>query len=137
MSGAGLFASPAMRFLICGGLAAAVNWFARIGLSQWMSFEAAVAVAYAIGMVAGFVLYRTFVWPDHNSSLKRQLVGFLIVNAGSAVIVFLASVGVREALGLVQADGAIADAAAHGLGIAVGALVNFAGHRAVTFKAAG
>ena len=37
---------PLLAFLICGTLAAAVNWFARMLLSLWMPFAPAVVIAY-------------------------------------------------------------------------------------------
>lgn len=129
-----LFISQPVRFLFCGGFAAAVNWGARIALSQVMSFEMAVVVAYAIGMSVGFALYRTIVWPDHNTSLSDQVKGFLLVNAGSALIVFAATLGLRALLQVLIGPGEIADAGAHGVGIAIGAVANFAGHKAFTFR---
>lgn len=133
---ANLALSQPVRFLICGGLAAAVNWGARIALSDWLPFEQAVIVAYVIGMGVGFVLYRTIVWPEHATSLKDQIVGFVLVNAVSAALVFGASVGARLALQSLIPAGGIADAAAHAFGIAVGAVANYLGHRAFTFRGA-
>lgn len=127
--------SQPVRFLFCGGFAAAVNWVARIALSEAMSFEMAVVVAYAIGMAVGFVLYRTIVWPDHGTGLRQQVTGFLVVNAISAVIVFATTMIVRFGLHAVTDATDVADAAAHAAGIAIGAGANFVGHRAVTFRA--
>ena len=74
--------SPAViAFLICGTLAAAVNWFARMILSLWMSFELAVIIAYAIGMLAGFLLYKRYVWRVTERPLHHQIVLFIAVNA--------------------------------------------------------
>ena len=42
----GISENPVARFLICGGSAAAINWLARIALSQFMPFAAAVALAH-------------------------------------------------------------------------------------------
>lgn len=118
--------------LVCGALAAAVNWAARIALSQWLDFGAAVTVAYAVGMVAGFTLYRHFVWPDAQSSLLRQIGGFIAVNAVSALVVLATSLGLVQALGSVLPQ-PIAEALAHGAAIAVGAVANYLGHGEITF----
>jgi putative flippase GtrA len=125
----------AFKFLICGSLAAAVNWAARIALSLAMPFEAAVIVAYVIGMTVGFILYRGVVWSDRTSSLKEQIVGFIVVNAFSAAIVFASALGLRSFVTLIVGPGAITDAFAHGAAIAIGAVANFIGHRTVTFRA--
>jgi energy-coupling factor transport system substrate-specific component len=120
-------------FLICGGLAAAINWGARIALSPWLGFELAVAAAYAIGMVAGFVLYRRFVWPDSAASVRDQVMPFIGVNAASAVVVFLVSVGLAALGGWLFGRTPVIEALAHGAGIAAGAAANYVGHGKFTF----
>ena len=124
----------AARFLVCGGFAAFVNWAARIGLSTVMPFEPAVTLAYGIGMVVGFVLYRTVVWRDRKTPFADQVIGFISVNAASALVVFAVSLGTRWGLEQILGPGWIVDAAAHGFAIAVGAVANFIGHRTVTFR---
>ena len=52
----------AVRFLVLRRLAAFINWAARIVFSTVAPFEVAVIAAYAVGMMAGFVLYRGVVW---------------------------------------------------------------------------
>ncbi|QCI68140.1 GtrA family protein [Phreatobacter stygius] len=124
----------AVRFLACGGFAAFVNWAARIALSAVMPFEAAVVLAYVIGMVVGFTLYRTVVWTEHEATLSDQLIGFVLVNALSALVVFGVAIGLRTALAGLAGSGGLVDAAAHGLAIGIGAVANFVGHRSFTFK---
>lgn len=123
------------KFLVCGGFAAFVNWAARIALSSVMPFEVAVVLAYAVGMVVGFVLYRTVVWTDHDASLSDQVLGFVLVNGLSAVVVFGVAIGLRGGLEtLLGSGGRLVDAGAHGIAIGVGALANFVGHRSFTFR---
>jgi putative flippase GtrA len=130
---AGLTAE-ATKFLICGGIAAFVNWAARIALAAAMPFATAVIVAYLIGMSVGFALYRNVVWADRGPSLSDQVVGFVVVNALSAAVVLVVAVGLRAAMSAVAGPGAMIDAAAHGTAIGVGAVANFIGHRTVTFR---
>lgn len=125
-----------VRFLIAGGSAAAINWLARIGLSLVLPFEAALLVAYAIGMAAGFWLYRLFVFRGAGGgSLRSQLALFLGVNAVGAVVVLAVSAAVIAALHALLPGLAlsVAEALGHGVGIAVGAVANYLGHRLVTF----
>lgn len=124
-------------FLICGGLAAAINWLARIALSPWLGFEGAVAVAYVIGMVAGFALYRRFVWPDAGSTARQQLAPFIAVNAASAVVVFLVSIALAALGGWLFGRTGVIEALAHGTGIAIGAVSNYVGHGKFTFARRG
>lgn len=52
-----------LRFVLAGGVAAAINWLVRFPLSALMAFLPAVLLASAIGMLAGFIAYRTFGFP--------------------------------------------------------------------------
>jgi energy-coupling factor transport system substrate-specific component len=125
---------PLLAFLICGTLAAAVNWFARMILSLWMPFGPAVVVAYAIGMLAGFILYKRYVWKVSERSLIGQITAFIAVNiavAGLVLITALALVALGE---LVTGRSAIIEALAHGVAIAVGAAANYVAHREITFR---
>ena len=47
-----------LRFLLSGGVAAAVNWLSRILFSQWLDYGTAVTLAFFCGMRTGFVLFR-------------------------------------------------------------------------------
>lgn len=134
-----LMESEVVRFLIAGGTAAAINWLARIALSPVMPFEAALLVAYAIGMAAGFWLYRSFVFRGADrTSARGQLAVFLAVNAVGAGVVLAVSASLVAGLGALMPalPLAIAEALGHGFGIAVGAVSNYLGHRLLTFRAA-
>ncbi|WP_342152120.1 GtrA family protein [Methylorubrum sp. SB2] len=127
------------RFLIAGGSAAAINWGARILLSLALPFEAALIVAYAIGMGAGFWLYRRFVFRGAGAgSVRGQLPVFLAVNMVGMGVVLAVSAGLVAALGVVMPGLPlpVAEALGHGVGIAVGAVANYFGHRLLTFSAA-
>lgn len=128
--------SEVVRFLIAGGSAAAINWLARILLSLVLPFEAALIVAYGIGMAAGFWLYRAFVFrAASHGSLSGQLALFLAVNAVGAGVVLAVSTTLLDGLTAMLPDLArsIAEALAHGVGIASGAVANYLGHRLLTF----
>lgn len=122
-----------VRFLLLGGLAAAINWLVRFPLSAVLPFDLAVVAAYVIGMSAGFVLYRTYVFPGSARPVVEQSLVFLAVNLFGAGVVlgftwlFLSLVSdtgwplfVRQGL-------------AHGLAIGIGAVANFFGHKTLTF----
>ncbi len=125
-----------VRFLIAGGSAAAINWLARILLSLAFPFEAALILAYAIGMAAGFWLYRRFVFRGAQAgSVRGQLPVFLAVNMVGMGVVLAVSAGLVAVLGAVVPGlpRAAAEALGHGVGIGVGAVANYFGHRLLTF----
>jgi putative flippase GtrA len=123
-----------IMFLICGSLAAAINWLARICLSQFMSFEMALVLAYGIGMVAGFALYRNLVWPGIRSSIARQVTGFVAVNAVSGVFVVVSAVLMVRLAETAFSPSPVIEATAHAIAIALGAVANYVGHGRLTFR---
>lgn len=129
--------SEVARFLIAGGSAAAINWVSRILLSLALPFEAALIVAYAIGMTVGFWLYRRFVFRGAQlGSVRSQLPVFLAVNMVGMGVVLAVSAGLVAAFGGVVPGLPlpVAEALGHGVGIAVGAVANYLGHRLLTFS---
>lgn len=125
---------PLIAFLICGTLAAAINWFARMILSLWMSFGLAVVIAYGIGMLAGFVLYRRYVWTTSARSLTGQIIAFIGINIAVAGLVLLTALGLVELGGLLIGRTPLVEAIAHGSAIAAGAAANYVAHREITFR---
>lgn len=125
-----------VRFLLLGGLAAAINWLARFPLSLVMPFPAAVFVAYLIGMSAGFTLYRAYVFPNSPQPIALQATLFLLVNALGAIVVMAVSLALLDHLLPMVGWWLMPEAVAHGTGIAIGAVVNFVGHKYLSFRIA-
>jgi putative flippase GtrA len=122
-----------VRFLVAGGIAATVNWLARFEFSHFMPFLPAVIAAACLGMIVGFVTYRAFVFPGSSRPLHGQVRDFIVVNALSLACVAVVAVPIRDVL-LIFASLEVAEGAAHAMGIALGAVLNFFGHGTVTFS---
>ena len=133
MRAGSVFQKPAVRFLLCGGLAAFINWAARFPLSLVLPFWLAVLAALAIGMVCGFYLYRAWVWPRSDAPLHVLAGRFVAVNLVNAVAILAITGLAAEALRVQAADPALAEAAAHAFGIAAGAVLNYFAHARFTF----
>lgn len=131
-----LFESQAFRFLLLGGLAAAINWLSRMPLSLILPLSAAVLVAYGIGMTAGFLLYQTYVFPGSTRSTSHQIVTFLLVNLAGATVVLALTLALVELQGGLPLSLPTKEALAHGIAIGVGAVVSFFGHKFLTFRIA-
>ena len=128
---------PQARFLVAGGIAALVNWLARFPVELVLPYFAALLVATGIGMTCGFLLYRAWVFPGSTRPLGRQIRDFILVNlTGQATMLAVAALA-RQLLISIDVGTLVAGASAHALGIAVGAVVNYLGHRHVTFAGAG
>ena len=87
--------SEFVRFLLTGGLAAAVNIISRWFLSTVMSFEAAVVVAYLIGMITAFSLARQYVFERSKRHVRSEAARFVLVNLAALLQVWIVSVGTR------------------------------------------
>ncbi|MCG6122884.1 MAG: GtrA family protein [Microvirga sp.] len=122
-----------VRFLLLGGLAAAVNWGVRFPLSLLMPFPAAVAAAYAIGMTVGFTLYRKYVFPGGGRPIAQQATLFVIVNSVTAAFVMVVAIALVAAPPLEPLPLPVREGLAHGFAIALGATCNFFAHKLLTF----
>ncbi|MBO9688675.1 MAG: GtrA family protein [Mitsuaria chitosanitabida] len=121
-------------FLLTGGVAACVNFGARIVLNRWMGFSAAIVVAYLLGMVTAFVLARTFVFGGGQLALHRSAVYFVLVNAVAVLQTWAASLllalYVLPALGVDRFAAEIA----HGIGVIVPVFTSYLGHKHLSFR---
>jgi energy-coupling factor transport system substrate-specific component len=127
---------PQARFLVAGGLAALVNWLVRFPIELVVPYFAALLLATSIGMTCGFLLYRSWVFPGSTRSIADQIRDFVLVNlTGLATMLGIATI-VRQLLFVVEIGPVMAGAVAHALGIGAGAIVNYLGHRHLTFATA-
>ena len=125
-----------VRFVALGGCAAAVNYGSRFALSNFMPFELAVPVAYMIGMVVGFTLFRVFVFPNAGRPLREQTLMFVLVNiAGIAQVWAVAVILARWVLPGLHYPGPI-EATAHLLAIGVPTFTSYILHNRFTFRSA-
>jgi len=129
-------AHRALRYLACGGFAAAVNWGSRFGWSLLLPFRLAVIAAYATGMLVAFVLFRRFVFGAAGSGLAAQVRNFVIVNllgvAQTWVLAVLLVDRVLPAIGWTFQP----EACGHALAIAAPVVTSWFGHRYFTFRPA-
>ena len=121
------------RFLLAGGGISAVNWLARFPLSIVLPFWLAVGVAYAVGMALGFELYRRWVFPGSTLPLGKQIPRFIGVNLAGMTTVIGGAAALVVLLRPTMLPPAVVEGLAHATAIIAGAVVNYLGHRAVTF----
>lgn len=131
-----LAGNQVFRFLLLGGTAAAINWLVRFPLSAVMPMGAAVVLAYMIGMCAGFTLYRKYVFPGSTRPLMEQTMTFIGVNLIGAVVVLGLTTLFLHLLATAPWPNMVREGLAHGAAIGIGAVINFIGHKQLTFRLA-
>ena len=125
---------PALvRFLALGGFSAGVNLAARFALQPVLGFEMAVAVAYVIGMIVAYNLFRLFVFGASERSVASEVWRFTLVNLVALVLVWCISVGLARIVFPALAWTWHADDIAHFVGVLSPALTSWIGHKRYTF----
>jgi putative flippase GtrA len=121
-------------FLLTGGLAAAVNFGSRIVFSLWMSYSAAIVLAYLVGMTTAFLLARQFVFKEGKQALHHSAMYFVLVNAVAVLQTWVVSVGlatwILPALGVSR----FAPEIAHAVGVVVPVFTSYLGHKHLSFR---
>ena len=125
-----------LRFLVAGGIAAAANVLSRIAFSTFMGLEAAVLLAYCVGMLVAFVLMRSQVFPPSSAPLASQAGMFVAVNVAAVlqtlVITLLLA---RWALPRMGVERGVEEIA-HIVGVCVPVVTSYFGHKHFSFRRA-
>lgn len=122
------------QFLLVGGVAALVNFFARILINKFVSFGVAVVLAYVVGMVTAFVLSKLYVFEQSGRHHLHELRDFTIVNLFAIVQVWLISVGLAEYAFPAMGYHFYAPEVAHLIGLGVPAVTSYFGHKHFSFR---
>lgn len=128
-------ADQRVRFLLAGGSAALVNWLARFPLSLLLPYPVALVAAQIIGMVYGFVIYRQWAFGSTGKrSVLLEVRDFVAVNTAGSAITIAVAIAVNWALSGLGLPPAVTEGGAHAVGIGLGAIVNYVGHKNLTFR---
>ncbi len=123
-----------VRFIVTGGIAAAVNIGTRWLCSTVMRYEIAVTVAYLVAMTLAFILARLLVFDASQGRLFVQYVKFATVNAVAFPQVWLVSVGLTRYVFPTIGFTWNADTVAHLLGVISPVFTSYLGHKYYSFR---
>ena len=121
------------RFLLAGGVAAAANYGSRFAFSAVLPYAAAIACAYAVGMIVAFTLMRQYVFFAGGQPWAPQVARFLAINALALLQTLVVSLLLARWLRPVAGE-AQAQAIGHLVGVVVPVFTSFLGHRHATFR---
>jgi putative flippase GtrA len=124
-----------MKFLVAGGLAAAVNVGSRILLSHWLPYVPAILLAFCLGLVTAFALNKLFVFNQASNRLHQQVFWFVAINLAAVLQTLAISLLVaRWLLPALHVD-FYNDTIGHALGVAVPVITSYIGHKRLSFRA--
>jgi putative flippase GtrA len=129
-----MVSSQFLRFLVTGGVAAAVNLVSRYFLNLFTSFGVAVVIAYLIGMTVAYILARLFVFERSGRSAFSEFRRFTIVNLFALFFVWAISVGLARIVFPAIHFNWHAEDVAHFIGVLAPAVTSFLGHRYYSFR---
>jgi len=122
------------KFLLVGGVAAGVNFGARILLSIDMSYGWAVFVAYLFGMTTAYFLSKIWVFDETGRSIASEAYYFTFVNIIAVIQVWFISVFLAEYLFPRIGVNNHSEEIAHFIGLSVPIFTSFLGHKYMSFK---
>ena len=126
--------SPFLRFVLAGGIAAAVNILSRVALSRFMPYGPAIVVAYLIGMTTAYMLMKLFVFEESGRTVAREYIRFGLVNLVALVQVWLVSMFLVEWFFPFIGFDWHNETCAHIIGVASPILTSYAAHKYFTFS---
>jgi len=92
-------------------------------------------MAGCITLIIGFFLYRAFVFPRSSRPIVRQAGDFVLVNLGAKIATTAIAILLQQPALHLLGVRAASDAIVHGFAIGIGAVINYAGHKLVSFRA--
>lgn len=128
-----LLSRPA-RFLMVGGIAAAVNFFSRILLGQWIPYAPSILFAFLFGITTAFVMNRLFVFNDAKNKLYHQVFWFVTVNLIAVAQTFFVSLILANTIFPRIGFAWHRETIAHGFGVLIPILTSYFGHKHLSFK---
>jgi putative flippase GtrA len=128
------FTRQFLAFVVAGGTSVVFNLAARHALSAVVPFEAAVAMAYVVGVAVAFAMNRWLVFRDARGSLARQGARFAAVNLVGLAQVWLVSVALLRWVFPALSMQWHAEWVAHFLGLATLTVTSFVAHKRYSFR---
>lgn len=120
-------------FLLAGGSSAVINILSRIALNWILPYEAAIVLAYLLGMTVAYLLNKHFVFETSGRGVVSESWRFALVNLAAVVQVWVVSVDlayiVLPALGFSWHT----ETVAHVIGVAVPVFTSYLAHKHFSF----
>ena len=123
-----------LQFLFVGGIAAGINFVSRIGFSEFFSYRISIVLAYIVGMVIAFMLFKHYVFEKSDRHYIEEVKGFVIVNLFGIIQVWLISIGLAEYFFPYMSFSFYPNEVAHFIALGIPAISSYFGHKYFSFK---
>lgn len=121
-------------FLISGGIAALINFCSRVFYNNWFSFSISIVLAYITGMIAAFILVRSFVFKKTQQKLHKSVGFFIIVNLLAVIQTWLITIFLAYYLLPKLNLNIHVKEIAHAFGVIFPVVTSYIGHKHFTFR---
>ncbi|MEA2953639.1 MAG: hypothetical protein QOJ96_3159 [Alphaproteobacteria bacterium] len=122
------------RFVLVGGVALMLHWLSRFIFNWFVGYGWAILLAYGIGMLAGFILNKVYVFPYSERPLHFEASFFLVVNIIAFPVVWAVAYVLGEWVLQNWMSRELALALGHAFAIVLPVFANFALHKFITFR---
>lgn len=121
-------------FVFCAGISALGNLSARIYFGLFVSYPMSVFLAYFVGLLISYTLYRTYVFQSKNAIHKKEIAWFITINLLALAITFSVSVILEQHLLRFISNVFLREELAHIVGIICPAFTSYFGHKNFSFR---
>jgi putative flippase GtrA len=122
-----------VAFVTVGGVAALVNILSRVAISQAVSYELSIILAFWIGVTTAFLLSRFFVFEASGRSMLSEFVRFVLVNVVALVQVWCVSILLARVVFPSLGFAWHAEITAHVVGVLSPVIISYYAHKRFSF----
>ncbi|MDR2352713.1 MAG: GtrA family protein, partial [Deltaproteobacteria bacterium] len=122
------------KFIVSGGIAAFVNLISRWILFHFLPYTVSITIAYILGMLTAFIIFKFFVFDSGQSGkTKKEVLFFILVNIFALIQTLIISVFLAEILFPYIDFKFYPYDIAHIIGVAIPVLSSYLLHKKFTF----
>ncbi len=123
-----------IKFLICGFIAASINWTARLMLNDffYINLIFSIVIAHILGMFIAFILFKTHVFKSKKNFLSSSR-SFFMVNIFSLIFVYFVTLLLIKLFLFIFSDIFFIKGLSYGLALGLTSITSFYLHKKFTY----
>lgn len=121
-------------FLLCGAIAATVNFGSRFFLNFFLSFKLSIVMAYILGMVTAYLLNRFVVFSRNEVHTLKSLAWFTLVNLFALSQTYIITLGLHVFVFPAVGVELFSKEISHFFGVLFPVASSYIGHKYLSFR---